>query len=63
MTCKTCTHFETSSKAAQRAVLEGFGYCKAAASPQDRAKFFRDSSGCWLSPVRYHARPTGGADE
>lgn len=57
MTCKTCSHFETSSKAAQRAVLEGFGYCKAATTPEARAKFFPDTRSCWLVPDRYHASP------
>lgn len=54
MTCATCIHFETSAKANQRAVLEGFGYCKAAPSPETRARFFRgDTADCWLTASAY----------
>jgi hypothetical protein len=56
MPCRTCQHFVTSEKAAQRAVLGGFGYCNAAPSPELRARFFRDDSECWLTPTRYQER-------
>ena len=57
MTCQICTHFESSEKAAQRAVLEGFGYCKAAPTLELRARFFRADSECWLVPMRFHPAP------
>lgn len=55
MTCHDCIHFLTSAQANQRAALAGFGYCKAAPSIELRARFFRDDTRCWLTPVRYAA--------
>jgi hypothetical protein len=58
MTCQDCRHFLTSEKAAQRAVLPGFGYCQADPSPMLRARFFRgDVNVCWQTPPRYEERP------
>jgi hypothetical protein len=56
MTCRTCLHFLTSERAAQRAVLDGYGYCKAAPTIELRARFFRDDRDCWLADPRYEAR-------
>lgn len=56
MPCRDCYSFVPSEKANQRAVLEGFGYCNAAPSPELRARFFRDHLACWLTPPRYQER-------
>ena len=53
MPCKNCVHFLTSAQAAQRAVLDGYGYCKAAPTPELRARFFSDGGNCWLEHNRY----------
>ena len=57
MTCQSCFYFESSEKAAQRAVLEGSGYCKVAPTLEQRARFFRADSECWLVPMRFRLAP------
>lgn len=51
MTCRDCTHFLPSEKAnAPRPGLLGYGYCKAAPTVEQRARFFHDSQAkCWLT--------------
>lgn len=56
MTCRACLHYLPSADAAQRAVLDGYGYCKAASSPELRARFFSADGTCWLVPTRYQER-------
>ncbi|MFZ2269064.1 MAG: hypothetical protein WAV95_15925 [Azonexus sp.] len=59
MTCQTCIYFEPSEKAGQRAVLEGFGYCKVAPTLEQRSLFVSGQKSCWLVPVRFRAFPKG----
>lgn len=56
MPCRDCFHFLSSAQAAQRAVLDGYGYCQAAPSVELRARFFPDSGNCWLATNRYQER-------
>lgn len=56
MPCRDCQYFLSSEKAAQRAVLPGFGYCNAAPTVELRARFFRGDRECWLVPVHYKER-------
>jgi hypothetical protein len=53
MPCRDCIHFLTSAHANQRAVLAGYGYCKAAPDIILRARFFHEQSNCWLVPQRF----------
>ena len=55
MTCETCVHYLPSQEAGQRAWLEGYGYCKAGTTREERCSFFAASSACWLTPPRYKA--------
>jgi len=56
MPCRDCLHFLTSEKANQRAVLDGWGYCNAAPTVIERARFFREERDCWLVPNHYKER-------
>jgi hypothetical protein len=53
MICRDFQHFLPSADAGQRAVLDGFGYCKAAPEIYLLARFFRADRSCWLFPVRF----------
>ncbi len=54
--CRDCHHYLPSANANQRAWLDGYGYCKAAPSVEQRARFFNDAGACWLVPVRFEAK-------
>lgn len=56
MTCRDCLHYLPSTEASTpRPGLVGYGYCKAAPTPEGRAAFFHDSQQvCLLSPVAFH---------
>lgn len=56
MPCRDCLHYLPSSEAIQRAVLDGYGYCKVAPTPELRARFFAADGACWLVPNRYLER-------
>ena len=57
MTCRDCHHYLDSAEANKpRAGLDGYGYCKAAPSIELRARFFHESSACWLTPVLFKER-------
>ena len=46
MTCRDCLYYEPSN--ARGRGLSGYGYCRKAATPELRARFFHEASTCWL---------------
>ncbi|MFN4325216.1 MAG: hypothetical protein ACK4FP_04950 [Azonexus sp.] len=57
MTCRDCLHYLSSDEANKpRSGLAGYGYCKAAPSIELRARFFHETSACWLSPIQFKER-------
>lgn len=49
MACRSCTHYDPST-------LPRYGFCKAAPTLEERARFFHGVGACWLSPVRFQER-------
>mgnify|MGYP000942101579 CR=1 FL=1 len=58
MPCRQCQHYHDSTDANKpRWGLVGYGYCKAAPSPELRARFFPDTTApCWLDANQYKER-------
>ena len=57
MTCRDCQHYLPSAEAYKpRPGLEGYGFCKAAPTLERQARFFHESSACWLTPPRYQEK-------
>ena len=49
-TCGSCRHAEPSK-------LEGYGYCRAGQTPEERALFLPSSKACAFIPSRYQDEP------
>lgn len=58
MLCRDCVHYLSSEDPNRpRSGLAGYGYCKAGATPELRARFFPETTGrCWLPETRYQER-------
>ena len=57
MNCHACTHYQTTAEALKpRPGLDGYGYCKAAPTIEQRARMFHENSPCWLTPPAFKER-------
>lgn len=57
MPCRDCLHYSPSKDPNRPGSgLAGYGYCKAGATVELRARFFHESQSCWLPEPRYLER-------
>ncbi len=52
--CRDCRYFEPSDAGGRG--LAGYGYCRKADTPDLRARFFPETSDCWLMKNKREAR-------